>query len=160
MKFGKKLMRLSWESLTIFIFSWESHEIVMSTHENFCKGAGLVTRASNGCRTSSLTANSVFGVTALNLPGWHRGREYLREQFSGRCYFSFTSMIFPLNLRVVVLFSLMTPRYMQLVLTPNSVVQESQPIWMLQQNGQTVEACSSAPRKVSTCISGRQQDSR
>ena len=30
-------------------------------------------------------------------------------------------------------------------LTPNSVVQESQPIWMLLQNGQTVGACSSAP---------------
>ena len=47
-------------------------------------------------------------------------------------------MIFLLNLRVVVLFLLMTPRYMQPVLTPNSVVQESQPIWMLLQNGQTV----------------------
>ena len=69
----------------------------------------LVTRASNGCPTSFLTANSVFVLTALNLPGWHRGREYLREQFWGRCYFSFTSMIFLLNLRVVVLFLLMTP---------------------------------------------------
>ena len=46
MRFGKKLMRFSWdlvksswESLTIFIFSWESHEILMSTHENFCKGS-------------------------------------------------------------------------------------------------------------------------
>ena len=38
MRFGEKLMRFSWESLTIFIFSWESHEILMSTHENFCKG--------------------------------------------------------------------------------------------------------------------------
>ena len=66
----------------------------------------------------------------------------VREQLWGRCYFSFTSMIFLLNLRVVVLFSLMTPRYMQPVLTPNSVVQESQPIWMLLQNGQTVGACS------------------
>ena len=53
-------------------------------------------------------------------------------------------MIFRLNLKVVVLFLLMTPRYMQPVLTPNSVVQESQPIWMLLQNGQTVGACSSA----------------
>ena len=60
-------------------------------------------------------------------------------------------MIFLLNLRVVVLFLLMTPRYMQPVLTPNAVVQESQPIWMLLQNGQTVGACSSAPGKVSTC---------
>ena len=54
-------------------------------------------------------------------------------------------MIFLLNLRVVVLF-LLTPRYMQPVLTPKSVVQESQPIWMLLQNGQTVGACSSAPK--------------
>ena len=42
MRFGEKLMRFSWESLTIFIFSWESHEILMSTHENFCKGMGKV----------------------------------------------------------------------------------------------------------------------
>ena len=35
---------------------------------------GLVTRASNGCRTLFPTANSVFVLTALNLPGWHRGR--------------------------------------------------------------------------------------
>ena len=33
-------------------------------------------------------------------------------------------------------FLLMTPRYMQPVLTPVSVVQESQPIWMLLLNGQ------------------------
>ena len=52
---------------------------------------GLVTQASNGCPTSFLTANSVFVLAALNLPGWHRGREYLREQFWARCYFSFTS---------------------------------------------------------------------
>ena len=38
MRIGEKLMRFSWESLTIFIFSWESHEILMSTQENFCKG--------------------------------------------------------------------------------------------------------------------------
>ena len=38
MRFGEKLMRFSWESLTIFIFSRESHDILMSTHENFCKG--------------------------------------------------------------------------------------------------------------------------
>ena len=47
-------------------------------------------------------------------------------------------MIFLLNLKGVVLFLLMTHRYMQPVLTPNSVVQKSQPIWMLLQNGQTV----------------------
>ena len=47
----------------------------------------LVTRASNGCRTSFPTANSVFVLKALNLPGWHRGREYLRGQFWGRCFF-------------------------------------------------------------------------
>ena len=31
--------------------------------------------------------------------------------------------------------------------TPNSVVQESQPIWMLLLNGQTVGACSSTLKK-------------
>ena len=84
---------------------------------------------------------------------------YLREQMWDRCYLSFW-LIYLLNLNVIVLFLLMTPRYMQPVLTPNSVVQESQPIWMLLRNGRTVTvgACSLATKKVSTCTSGRQQD--
>ena len=134
--------------LSLSIWLWTEESVVLDLSKAYDKvshqgllsklstcGFTLVTRDSNGCPTSFLTANSVFVfVTALNLPGWHRGREYLRKQFWGRCYFSFTSMIFLLNLRVVVLFLLMTPRYMQPVLTPNSVVQESQPIWMLLQN--------------------------
>ena len=38
MRFGQKLMRSSWDFKTFSQISWDSREILMRSHENFCKG--------------------------------------------------------------------------------------------------------------------------
>ena len=92
---------------------------------------GLVTRASNGCPTSFLIEISVFVLTALNLPrlALRSGIPHRSGNSFGADAISHLHQWSSYSIWIVVLFLLIQP-----VLTPNSVLQESQPIWMLLQN--------------------------